>query len=144
MKVYYCGHEKCNPGHSFGPGTRMHYLIHFVLKGKGMYQANGKTFHLDEGCAFLIVPREKIYYRADEKDPWEYVWIACDGPEVENLFESHGLLHGSYICKWDNPELVEDYLFKLIHSYVDGGYSGEELIGWLFLIVSKMQKIHIK
>lgn len=32
--IYFCGHEHCQPGHSFGPAVRPHYLIHVVLSGK--------------------------------------------------------------------------------------------------------------
>ena len=38
MKVYYCGREDCEKGHFFGPAVRSHQLIHFVLKGKGIYR----------------------------------------------------------------------------------------------------------
>ena len=29
--LYQYGHEKCTPGHLFGPATRNHYLFHYVL-----------------------------------------------------------------------------------------------------------------
>ena len=28
--MYQFGHEQCEPGHSFGPATRNHYLFHYV------------------------------------------------------------------------------------------------------------------
>ena len=36
--IYFCGHEHCQPGHSFGPTVRPHYLIHVVLSGKGIFK----------------------------------------------------------------------------------------------------------
>ena len=40
INIYHVGSEKCNPGHSFGPAIRQHYLFHYILKGKGYYQSS--------------------------------------------------------------------------------------------------------
>ena len=37
--LYQYGHEKCTPGHLFGPATRNHYLFHYVLSGTGTLMA---------------------------------------------------------------------------------------------------------
>ena len=31
------GEEKCAPCHSWGAGVRSHYLIHYVISGKGVF-----------------------------------------------------------------------------------------------------------
>lgn len=73
------GIEQCLPGHSFGPAIRPYTLIHFVLKGTGIFQKNGKTYPVHAGEAFLILPGEVTSYTADETDPWQYQWIGFDG-----------------------------------------------------------------
>lgn len=40
--IYTCGYEDCAPGHSYGSIMRNGYLIHYVLKGSGIYKARGK------------------------------------------------------------------------------------------------------
>lgn len=70
--IYTCGYEDCAPGHSYGPVLRNGYLIHYILKGQGIYKARGKIFRLGPGDAFLICPGELIYYQADMKEPWSY------------------------------------------------------------------------
>ena len=35
IKLRFCGHSECLPLHSYGPGTRPYYLMHFLLSGKG-------------------------------------------------------------------------------------------------------------
>ena len=99
INIYYCGHEQCPPGHSFGPAIRPHYLIHFILNGKGCYEARGKKHYLKQGDAFLICPGESTFYKADEQTPWEYAWVAAGGTELETLLEMSGMDRHNLICK---------------------------------------------
>ena len=140
LKIYYCGHEECEPGHAFGPATRSHYLMHFILKGKGYYQVGNNTFTIEEGGAFLIKPHEVTFYKADQENPWEYVWIAFDGEEAERLLEDYKLSGNQYICRWKEPEVVKDYLLKILQVYLASGYNKDELIGWFYLIFSRIIK----
>lgn len=36
--IYYSGHAKCLANHKFGPAIRPHFLVHFILSGKGRYK----------------------------------------------------------------------------------------------------------
>ena len=38
--MYQFGYEQCDPGHSFGPATRNHYLFHYILSGTGTLMAD--------------------------------------------------------------------------------------------------------
>ena len=38
LTVYFCGSENCPPRHAYGPAVRPHYLLHVILKGRGIYQ----------------------------------------------------------------------------------------------------------
>ena len=69
LSIFNCGHEYCQPGHTWGPGVRDHYLIHLVVAGKGVYQVNGASHTLQEGDLFLAKPNQLITYAADETDP---------------------------------------------------------------------------
>ena len=66
-----CGYSTTAPLHSFGPAVRPHYLIHFILNGKGIFQKGDKTYHLETGQGFFIEPDELTFYQADAKEPWE-------------------------------------------------------------------------
>lgn len=74
-----CGHEKCAPKHSFGPAIRSFYLIHYCVSGSGVLEKAGKIYNISSGQAFLICPDEVTLYRADENEPWEYIWIGFNG-----------------------------------------------------------------
>ncbi len=73
-----CGWEACRPGWSYGPGARDHWLIHFVVSGKGRFYSHGVWNNLQASDMFVIRPGEKIYYEADQREPWTYIWIGYD------------------------------------------------------------------
>lgn len=70
-----CGREACEPCHSYGPAVRDFYLLHYVVSGKGKFITQEITYSLGKGDVFVIRPFEMTYYEANEKEPWEYIWI---------------------------------------------------------------------
>lgn len=87
----YCGYAECEPGHSFGPSVRPNYLIHYILKGKGMYRIGKKEYNLKEGYGFLIEPQVQTFYQADTEEPWTYIWIGFDGNNARHYLNDTGL-----------------------------------------------------
>lgn len=79
------GHECCVPGHSCGPETRDHYLIHYIISGEGFLRMNHKTYRITAGNMFIIPPNTLFYFQADSENPWEYTWICFDGECAANL-----------------------------------------------------------
>ncbi len=65
LTVYNCGFQKCTPGYSWGPGYRDHFLIHYVVSGKGVYAMDGKQYEIRAGDAFYCTPNRSIHYWAD-------------------------------------------------------------------------------
>lgn len=148
--IYTCGYENCSPGHSYGPIMRNGYLIHYILKGSGVYKARGQIFRLKEGDAFLICPGELIYYEADSKTPWSYAWIGMQGIKVKGylertIFPKELVLHygrdeqlrlcHEKMSKADqfpqNKDLIMnsilyEYLFLLASKFPGDGHSSQE------------------
>ncbi len=90
--LYVCqfGEEACQPGHSFGPATRDHVLIHFVASGKGVLYCQGQRFTVEAGQGFLIYPGEECLYQADERQPWHYAWVGYRGRKALSLTSEAG------------------------------------------------------
>ncbi|MFD1177945.1 AraC family transcriptional regulator [Paenibacillus puldeungensis] len=91
--LYLCfwGKEKCAPQHSFGPGVRDLYKIHFIHSGEGIVRSEGKTFTLTAGQAFILYPDRVIFYQADEINPWTYSWIGFYGDQVDSILNRTGV-----------------------------------------------------
>lgn len=131
--LHYAGREQCLPMHHFGPAVRGQYLLHFILRGKGRFCVNNHSYELSSNHVFLIKPGESTYYIADREQPWEYIWLAFDGTESENILKNCGL--------WDGPPYLpyipEDSLFLYLEEIIDGLQSAVhndyKLLGYLYL-----------
>lgn len=77
--------------HKWGPGIRDVYALHYIIRGKGTYQAKENEFALAPHESFIIFPQTEVCYYPDLDDPWEYVWIEFKGDEAGALIALTGL-----------------------------------------------------
>lgn len=73
-----CGMETCAPGHAYGPAIREYWLLHYVVRGCGIFRHGAETCCLRPGEIFVIRPGDVTYYEADAQTPWEYIWVGFD------------------------------------------------------------------
>lgn len=106
LSVYNVGFQKCDPLYQWGPGIRDHYLIHYIISGKGYYKIKNTTFTLQAGDSFLVYPNTEVLYFADETDPWEYAWVGFTGSDASMIlkatdFQQKDLLSSTH--HWADP-----------------------------------------
>ncbi|MCR5102427.1 MAG: AraC family transcriptional regulator [Butyrivibrio sp.] len=77
--LYEIGSYVCTPGYSYGPIVRPRGIIHYVKSGKGKLIIKDKEHKVHQGQIFLIPPRVRAYYAADQDDPWNYCWLHIGG-----------------------------------------------------------------
>ncbi len=79
------GRQNCSDLHSWGPGIRNCYILHYIIKGKGTFINGNKSYAVSAGESFVIRPFDNIMYFPDESDPWEYTWIDFKGEKYVSL-----------------------------------------------------------
>lgn len=113
LSICQFGGEQCAPGHAYGPAARDHYLIHFVVSGKGTLFADGKTFPVSPGESFVIYPWEITYYQADARAPWHYLWVGFGGRDAENLLNRCGYSRETRVLRSAHPESAGEALTQI-------------------------------
>ena len=111
-----CGNHKCAPNHTFGPGSREKFLIHFVLSGKGTFISNGKTYKLGKNQAFIIYPDKEITYIADGDDPWEYIWVGFNGTMVRSYLESAGITETTDVISFPENSDIPEMILRMLNA----------------------------
>lgn len=137
LTMYQFGREQCEPMLSCGPATHNHYLLHYILKGKGIYSSSAGASTVKAGQAFLIFPGEVTIYTADEKDPWEYVWIEFDGLKVEQFLTAAGFSHKSALYIPTSQEGSED-VKELMLSIVENHDNTLKVLGTAYLLLDAL------
>lgn len=140
LTFYFCGWQKCEPEHTFGPAVRTHFLFHFILSGRGFYERDGVRRELRAGQGFLIRPGELTLYAADKEDPWEYCWIGFNGTEAENILKECGFSLDDPIYDDHSGGLLGQEMLRLVDSFKRAGINGYMLLGQLYLCLSHMVK----
>jgi AraC family transcriptional regulator of arabinose operon len=117
LGVNFCGCSQTGPLHSFGPAVKPHYLIHYIMSGRGKFSMHGQEYPLEKGRGFLICPDEAVFYQADEKDPWTYIWVGFDGGLASKYLSHIGLSLQNPIFKCDDSDkLYQAVLDMMEHN----------------------------
>lgn len=132
LSVYSAGSQQCVPNQSWGPAVRDHYLLHYVVAGKGIYTCGGRKYRPTAGEAFVIFPGDLVSYRPDAQDPWEYHWVGFVGAEAKGLLRLCGFSKEQPVRRLAGTP-AED----LLHIYEANGPSAAaeaQMIGrlWIF------------
>lgn len=106
MSVYNVGMQRCRGGDCWGPGVRDHYLIHYVIAGRGRYETGGECYHLAGGDMFLCRPGEPILYVADDDEPWEYCWVGFQGADARTLLSGTDFALGCPVLRAQHADLL--------------------------------------
>lgn len=112
------GHSFTYPGHTYGPAVRPHYLIHYILSGKGIFKSNQQTYNLHAGQGFFIEPNNQTVYSSDIDDPWQYVWVSFNGRQAKLIADSLGLSAGNPIfsCTPENGERLKSCVLQMLEK----------------------------
>lgn len=116
LYLCFCGYAECKPLHSFGPAARPNYIIHYIMKGKGVYKIGGKTYQLEGGQGFVIEPETMTFYQADEKDPWTYFWIGFAGRRAEEYVSDLGINSNQLIFRTEKGEELKRTVLEMLKN----------------------------
>ena len=66
---YFISRERCD-----------HYIIGYVVNGKGVLKYGDDVYRLQPRDAFILAPKSRHIYYADPDDPFEFIWanFFCD------------------------------------------------------------------
>lgn len=140
LGLYQFGWEQCAPSHSFGPAARNHYLFHFCLSGTGTLIAdnskgNSIYYRVKSGQGFMLFPNQVCTYIADNKLPWEYVWIEFDGLRAKETVNLAGLSVDQPIYKARYKDVSETMVDEMLYIVNHREESPFHLIGHLYLFI---------
>ncbi len=122
LNVTCYGHQICDDTHYWGPGIRDYYLIHYVVKGSGLFKIGENSYNLKQGDVFFIEPGFLTYYESGKDDPWEYVWIGFNGTKAEHYISQIYNENISPIFTYNGENDLEKCIKEMLsYSYEQNG-----------------------
>lgn len=137
LSVYNVGFQKCDPLYQWGPGIRDHYLIHYIISGRGFYKTMQHTYELQAGDAFLVYPNTEVLYYAAEDEPWEYAWVGFTGSDASIILKATDFSPESPYIK--NAPFGDAVQRQILHIYDARGNKLEhavEMTGRLYTMLA--------
>ncbi len=110
-----CGCSQTEPLHCFGPAMKPHYLIHYVLSGKGLFCVGEKEYQLEAGYGFLIEPGQLSFYQSDKKEPWTYIWVGFSGNRAGEYVGGMGISARHPVFHSDSS----DELYRIVRDMME-------------------------
>lgn len=142
LAVYNAGHQKCGGKHTWGPALRDHYLVHYVVGGRGTFRSGGRTYQLGEGDMFLIFPSQLVVYAADPVDPWEYSWVGFNGTEAKRLLNLTGFSKEKPVMRPENPEHLKELLLRIYQCGGNTPAADADMVGYLYLFLAELIRLN--
>ena len=137
-----CGIQNCFPGHYYGPGKREEYIIHFISSGKGIFEAEGRTYHLTKGDFFVIFPGMEIHYEADQNQPWDYLWIGFQGVKAATYLKNAGIDPAHLTGHYANTPYIVSCVQQMILARSLTYYNELRRQAALLQILSALMELH--
>ncbi|MCR5255216.1 MAG: AraC family transcriptional regulator [Acetatifactor sp.] len=139
LYMRYCGMSACEPNHSFGPAMRDHYVIHYIVRGKGTLVIGKNEYHLGPNQGFLLCPNVVSHYRADAEDPWEYAWVGFHGLNAESYLNQASLNAENPVFTYDKDDVIKNCLVEMVNTYDNYKYGTNlRLQSLLYLLMSEL------
>ncbi len=138
LTIFNCGLQSCTSGHSWGPGIRDHFLIHFVVSGKGRYTCGDKTYYLKAGDMFLVKPSQVVHYIADENEPWEYYWVGFNGTYAQKVVSSLPFKDSMPVYTPKDFDSCKEYLYQIYAHSGNSMSHSTAMVGYLYLFLARL------
>lgn len=133
LSVYNVGYQRCDAGYQWGPGIRDHYLIHYIISGKGTYHVNNNVYTLSAGDAFLVYPNTEIIYCADSDMPWEYAWVGFSGSDAAMILQATDFTRNTpCILGAENGAEIQRQILHIYDARGNGFEHAVEMTGRLY------------
>lgn len=137
VAVFNTGKQQCESGYSWGPALRDHYLLHYVISGKGTYICGEEVYQIKAGDLFIVYPNQIISYHADKNDPWQYCWVGFNGTEAQRLIDLTPFRPDNLILSLGDAS-IQQSLMDIYDARGNKPTDEMNMIGRLYLFLSKL------
>ena len=135
-----CDEEKCAPCHSWGPGVRENFVIHYIISGNGTFYCGPNKYELSAGDAFVIFPYTIVKYTASQTTPWHYTWVVFSGDEAINILSEAEITVKNPVLHSNRTVHFRNFICSMAHNTDDNLTAQLHFTSELYELLSLMTK----
>lgn len=119
LNVYWCGRDESSlpPGNINGPVIRDCHVIQYCLGGKGTIYIDGIAFPIEAGQAFIFFPDTVVLEKADEEQPWHFIWSHIKGYKIDFYLNNIGINKENPVLPGLNNEKILNWLTEIYYLH---------------------------
>lgn len=118
LLLYETGCQQCLPGYAFGPIIRENFVLHYIINGRGTLYIKDEAHNVQQGEAFITFPHSLAYYQADEKEPWNYIWIHFNGAKAIEVMRLCGISEMNPVFRPKSGENgIAECVTEILHKH---------------------------
>ncbi|MBQ0102539.1 MAG: helix-turn-helix domain-containing protein [Firmicutes bacterium] len=138
VTIAMCGRQISEKGQAVPPRVYPIHNLTFVVKGSGVFHSIYGDHRVTAGNGYLIEGGSTVSYEADERDPWEYVFITFRGDVCNEALRLSGISAERPVFRYqltdDNLRLLNDFLC----SSSENRSAGYDTLGYFLVLMSKL------
>ena len=90
------------------------YMLHFVIKGKGILTLEDKKYPLKSGALFFCPTNLPLTYHTSKDEPYSYYWLNFVGANAEEKVRELGLSKDNPVIYPQNQEKILEIFHRLM------------------------------
>jgi AraC-like DNA-binding protein len=141
LKLYNCGTEDCECGHSWGPALKDHYKLFYMKNGKGTLKVGDKTYDLSKHQCFIISPNVITSYNASSDEPWIYYWVAFNGINAQTYLSRAKLSIENPVIDCNNEENIIDCFTNMFKGSEASNSGDMRMLSCLYLLLATISDL---
>lgn len=116
LSIISFGYERCARNKSpLGPLSKVNFMLHYIISGKGYYFINGEKYILSSGDIFFTPAQTTIHYFQDFDNPWEYIWMEFNGLKAMQLCNAAQFSLEEPVYHPRNTEIADELKKMICH-----------------------------
>lgn len=140
IRILDYGYHETLPGHCSAQTIIDHYVLHCIVRGKGIYRVHGQTYRLGPGDCFLLLPHIPISYQSDQEDPWVYYWVGFDGIDAMQLMQLCDISGNEPVLRYDPMEELTALIRPLTVGNTVSVSDSYMALGQFYILCSKLMR----
>lgn len=140
IRILDCGYHETPRGKYSAQKVIDHFVLHFIISGRGTYEVHGQTHHLGKGDCFLLLPNVPIRYQSDTEDPWVYYWVGFDGVDAHHMMQMCDIPYQTPIKHYESVDEIAEIIRPLTTLNTSSISDGYLALGQFYLICSMLMR----